>query len=270
MATPPNPEVSVILPCYNEVDNLDPLIAEIKAAMALVGKSFEILYIDDCSTDGTTERLAELAKTDPLIRHIRHKRNLGESAGTLTGIEYSRGEILITMDADLQNDPADIPAMLKKLARADAVCGVRRERNDSFGKRLSSTLANSLRGALLADGIHDAGCTYRALRRSALDQLIGFRALHRFLPTILKWHGYKVVEMGINHRPRSAGVSKYGFGNRFWVGVMDVLAMLWYRKRHFPPHRAYEEVAAPVPEPEPVPTPSKPESKSRKRKKVAQ
>ncbi len=266
----PPPEVSVILPCYNEVDNLDPLIAEIKVAMARVGKTFEIVYIDDCSTDGTTERLAELARTDPVIRHIRHFRNLGESAGTLTGIEYSRGEILITMDADLQNDPADIPAMLTKLARtnAAAVCGVRGKRNDSFGKRLSSRLANGLRGALLADGIHDAGCTYRVLRRSALDQLIGFRALHRFLPTILKWHGYKVVEMAINHRPRSAGVSKYGFGNRFWVGVMDVLAMFWYRKRHFPPHRAHEEVEAPVPPPLPVPpTPEKPKRKPRKTKK---
>lgn len=231
------PRFSVVLPCYNEIDNIDPLVAEIKAALDPLGGRYEIIYVDDCSTDGTTEKLRALCQTDPTIRHILHARNFGESGGTLTGFRAARGEIVITMDADLQNDPADIPAMLKLLENADCVCGIRRTREDSVSKRLSSRLANGIRGKLLGDGIHDAGCTYRLIRRKATRQLIGFRALHRFLPTILKLHGYRVVEMHINHRPRTAGVSKYGFGNRFWVGILDILGMMWYRKRFLSPRR---------------------------------
>lgn len=237
----PIPIYSIILPCYNEVGNLVPLIEEIRGVMEKIGKPFEVIYVDDCSNDGTTEKLRELKGVYPFLRHIRHKKNLGESAGTLTGFEHALGLVLITMDADLQNDPADIPAMLRKLRKADCVCGVRRTRNDSIGKRLSSRGANFFRNALLKDNIHDAGCTFRAIRRECTEQLIGFRALHRFLPAILKWHGFQVVEMKINHRPRTSGVSKYGFGNRFFVGIGDIIAMLWYKRRHFPPHRAFPE-----------------------------
>ncbi|MCC5878059.1 MAG: glycosyltransferase family 2 protein [Candidatus Sumerlaeia bacterium] len=232
---------SLVLPCYNEVGNLIPLIEEIREVMEKIGKPFEIIYVDDCSNDGTTEKLRELKGVYPFLRHIRHKRNLGESAGTLTGFENARGDVVITMDADLQNDPRDIPAMLKKLRRVDCVCGVRRTRNDSIGKRLSSRGANFFRNAMLKDNIHDAGCTFRAIRRESLDQLIGFRALHRFLPSILQWHGYRVVEIKINHRPRTSGVSKYGFGNRFWVGIVDIIAMYWYKRRHFIPKRYLPE-----------------------------
>lgn len=234
------PVYSIVLPCYNELGNLEPLIAEIQGVMAGIGKPFEIIYVDDCSTDGTTEKLRELTGVHPFLRHVLHKHNLGESAGTLSGFQAARGRVIITMDADLQNDPADIPAMLRRLRRADCVCGVRRTRNDSLGKRFSSRSANFLRHAILKDNIHDAGCTFRAIRREALGQLIGFRALHRFLPSILQWHGFRVVEMQINHRPRTSGVSKYGFGNRFFVGVGDVLAMYWYKRRCFPPDRIKE------------------------------
>jgi glycosyltransferase involved in cell wall biosynthesis len=202
-----------------------------------------VIYIDDCSTDGTTEKLRQLVKLHPFLRHVLHKRNMGESAGTLTGIEAARGSLIVTMDADLQNDPADIPKMLKLMRRrrADAVCGVRGTRNDSLGKRLSSRAANAIRGWLLDDGIHDAGCTFRILRKSALRQLVAFKATHRFLPTMMKWHGYKVIEMTINHRPRTRGVSKYGFGNRFWVGILDILGMAWYRRRLISPDRVAGE-----------------------------
>lgn len=233
------PLISVVLPCYNEVDNLVPLIAELKATLDRLGKPYEVIYVDDCSTDGTTDKLEELVRIHPFLRHVLHNRNMGESAGTLTGIEVARGSIIVTMDADLQNDPADIPRMLRimRAKKADAVCGVRGRRNDSLGKRLSSRLANFFRDLLLGDGIHDAGCTFRVLRKSALRQLVGFKATHRFLPTMMKWHGYRVVETTINHRPRTRGVSKYGFGNRFWVGILDIIGMRWYRRRFVPPDR---------------------------------
>lgn len=230
------PEISVVIPCFNEVGNLEPLIGELEAALGIVGKPFEIIYVDDCSTDGSTEKLAELVKTKPHLRRLRHLRNLGQSAAIFNGYSRARGSYVITMDADLQNPPSDIPMMFKKLQdeKADAVCGVRTGRKDTLGKKISSKLANGIRGAFLNDGIHDAGCTFRIVRREAVRNLIAFRALHRFLPTILRIHGYKVVEVPISHRARVSGVSKYGFGNRFWVGIIDMLAMRWYRMRHLP------------------------------------
>jgi glycosyltransferase involved in cell wall biosynthesis len=231
------PEISVVLPCFNEVDNLEPLIAELQSVLGRVGRPFEVVYVDDCSTDGTTERLRDLCGRLPFLRLVRHRANFGESAGTLTGFEAARGDTIITMDADMQNDPADIPMLLEALKGADCVAGVRGTRNDSFSKRMSSRIANFVRRLMLNDGIHDAGCTFRAYRRDCLRQLMGFRALHRFLPTILKIHGFTVVEATINHRPRTRGVSKYGIGNRLWVGIQDMNAMRWYRRRFFPPDR---------------------------------
>jgi dolichol-phosphate mannosyltransferase len=232
-----NPVISVVLPCFNEVDNLDPLIAELRSVLDGVGRPYEIIYVDDCSTDGTTEKLTGLCATLPFLRALRHRANFGESAGTLTGFEAARGDTIITMDADLQNDPADIPMLLGVLQNADCVAGVRATRNDSLSKRISSRTANFVRRLMLNDGIHDAGCTFRAYRRDCLRQLIGFRALHRFLPTILKIHGFRVVEAKINHRPRTRGVSKYGIGNRLWVGIQDMKAMRWYKRRFIPPDR---------------------------------
>ncbi|MBX7243939.1 MAG: glycosyltransferase family 2 protein [Candidatus Sumerlaeaceae bacterium] len=239
MSDTQNPEISVVLPCYNEVDNIDEMIAQLCAAIDSTGRTFEIVYVDDASSDGSFEKLQQLQKTMPFLVPVRHKTNFGESAAFLTGFERIRGSIVITMDADLQNDPADIPAMLRHLEaqNADAVCGIRRKRIDSGSKKISSRVANGVRGWILGDGIHDAGCTYRVMKRAAIQQLPGFRALHRFMPTIMKWHGFKVVEMEINHRARTAGVSKYGIGNRLWVGIYDMFAMRWYKRRFFPPNR---------------------------------
>jgi glycosyltransferase involved in cell wall biosynthesis len=233
-------DISVVVPCFNEEDNIELLLNELEQALRPTGKSFEIIYVDDCSTDSSLARLQDAAKSRPYLRVLAHKQNLGESAAILSGYEAARGQIVFSMDADLQNDPADIPRFLKALEQADAVCGVRRKRQDSWSKRISSRIANKVRAALLKDDIHDAGCTYRAIRREALVQLIGFRGLHRFIPTILRYHGFKVVEIPVNHRPRTRGYSKYGVGNRLWVGILDIIGMMWYRKRHFPPHRAVE------------------------------
>lgn len=231
------PRISAVIPCYNELENIEPLVAELQAALDPTGHPYEIIYVDDFSADGSSEKLVELATRMPFLRVFRHKQNLGESAAILSGYEQARGDIVITMDADLQNDPADIPEMLKLLENVDAVCGVRARRQDSTIKKMSSRVANKVRHWLLNDGIHDAGCTLRVVRRHSLNQLPGFRGLHRFLPTILKIHGFHVLEMPVNHRPRTRGVSKYGIGNRLWVGIADIMGMRWYRKRHFPPNR---------------------------------
>jgi dolichol-phosphate mannosyltransferase len=234
-----NPDISVVLPGYNEAENIDAMLQQVEDVLTPLGRSFEIIYVDDGSTDDSRARLEAAKARLPHVRVIYHRGNHGQSAAVLTGYQASRGDIVITMDSDLQNDPADLPQMIALLEgeNADAVCGVRQKRQDSRMKLLSSRVANRVRDWLLHDGIHDAGCSMRVIRRSALSQLPAFRALHRFLPTILKIHGYKVAEMPIRHHPRVAGVSKYGVGNRLWVGISDIMGIRWYRKRFVPPDR---------------------------------
>lgn len=233
------PEISVILPGYNEADNIVAMLEQVNKAVGGLGKPYEIIYVDDGSTDNSREVLTRAAETSANLRPFYHHTNFGQSAAILSGIEASTGSLVITMDSDLQNDPADIPAMIDLLEKekADAVCGVRQKRQDSKIKLYSSRIANSVRGLALKDGITDAGCSMRVMRRSALKQLPAFRALHRFLPTILMIHGYKVIEMPIRHHARSAGVSKYGVGNRLWVGIMDISGLRWYRRRFLPTDR---------------------------------
>jgi len=226
------PDISVISPCYNEEENVGPLVEELIGVLRPLDHSFEIIFVDDASTDGTVKTLREIQKVHPEVRVLRHRINSGESAGQLTGFRNARGQVLITLDADLQNDPADIPAMLTTLKTCDVVCGVRRKREDSWLRRVSSRVANRFRNALLHDSIHDAGCTYRALRRKVIEiELLPFKGLHRFLPTIWKLHGFRVEELSVNHRPRFKGQSRYGLWNRLGVGVHDILALRWYRKR---------------------------------------
>lgn len=234
------PEISVVIPCFNECGNFDPLLQELETALQPLGRSYEILYIDDASTDNSQSELLSLRAKYPGLRVIAHRKNAGESAAFLTGVKHSYGDVLITMDADLQNDPADIPEMLKLLESHDCVAGVRRKRDDSFSKRISSRIANRVRGAILNDGIHDAGCTFRAIRREALEELPAFKAIHRFAPTIMKGRGFRVVEMLVNHRPRTRGVSKYGIGNRLWVGIRDMFGVRWFLSRTFEPSRGEE------------------------------
>ena len=231
------PAISIVLPCFNEAESLQPLLEEFIAVLGALGKPYEILVVDDGSTDGSAQQIAKLATNMHGLRLIAHRSNFGQSAALLTGYNHALGDVVVTMDADGQNDPADLPAMLHLLEEHDAVCGVRAKRRDSAIKKLSSRIANGVRAAVLGDGIHDAGCTFRAIRRTCLKQLPAFRGLHRFIPTILRFHGFRVVEMPVNHRPRTRGVSKYGVGNRLWVGIGDMLAMRWYRKRHFSPER---------------------------------
>lgn len=224
--------LSIVIPVFNEEDNLGPLVKEIESVMEKVGRKFEIIFVDDRSTDRSFEVLKELKKTRPFIRIIPHLINSGESAGEATGFANAKGEVIITMDADQQNDPADIPALLDALKDdISAVCGVRRRRRDTIVKRISSRTANAFRNLMTGDRIVDAGCTYRAIRRSALWQIQVFNGMHRFLPTLLRFQGYKVVELLVNDRPRIRGKSKYGIGNRMWRGIMDCFAIRWMKKR---------------------------------------
>jgi glycosyltransferase involved in cell wall biosynthesis len=238
---PPPPErtprVSVVLPCLDEAGNLVRLLDELREALARVGQPFEIVCVDDGSTDGTLEVLAAQARTDPALVVLRHARNCGQSAAFATGFRRARGELLITMDSDGQNDPADIPRLLAALEGADAVCGVRRRRQDDWVRRVSSRIGNGVRDLLTGIKVADAGCAFRVLRRGALDELPVFNGMHRFLPTILRLQGLEVREVEVGHRARTAGVSKYGIGNRALRGLVDCLAMRWYRRRVLPARR---------------------------------
>jgi len=231
-------EISAVLPCFEEREAVGPLTDELLAALRATGRSFEILYVDDCSGDGTSEALAALAARHAEVRVVRHARNCGESAAQATGFALARGAIVFTLDSDGQNDPADIPRFLAALARgADCVSGVRRRREDDALRRLSSRIANGFRTWLTGPGVSDAGCTYRALRREALREVVVFNGMHRWLPTMLRAQGYALAEIEVHHRPRRTGRSKYGVGNRLWRGLLDCLALRWYQRRAVPGQR---------------------------------
>ena len=230
--THPPAGVSVIIPVFNEQDNLEPLLTELEPVLRSLGRTFEVICVNDCSTDNSLNVLKKLKETRPWLRIVSHRVNSGESAGEATGFRHARGDAVVTIDADQQNDPADIPTLLAELKDdIAAVCGVRRIRRDDIVKRFSSRTANWFRNCVTGDRIRDAGCTFRALRRSALAELPAFNGLHRFLPTLLRYQGYHVVEIEVNHRPRTRGQSKYGIGNRLWRGLRDCFAMRWFKAR---------------------------------------
>lgn len=241
------PRFSVVLPVYNERENLEPLLSELEEVLRGLGHAFEVLAVDDGSTDGSVEELQRLARCRPWLRVVRHRFNAGQSAAFLTGFAHARGEIVMTLDADGQNDPRDLPAMLARLqGRVAAVCGIRQKRRDSWVRRVSSRVANAFRNVVTGDRVTDAGCALRVMRREALRELIPFNGLHRFLPTVLRYQGYEVVEMPVNHRPRTRGQSKYGIGNRLWRGIVDCLAMRWYRARALRADRVVPEATNPA------------------------
>jgi dolichol-phosphate mannosyltransferase len=239
------PAVSVVLPVFNERDNLGPVLAEISTTLHKAGHTFEILAVDDASTDDSAAVLQMLRSFHPELRILRHRRNCGQSAAFAAGFARARGDVVVMLDADGQNDPHDIPALLHALRPGvDCVTGVRRKRQDSAVKRFSSRIANAYRNWITGDQVTDAGCTFRAVRRTALRELPVFNGLHRFLPTILRRQGFTVIELPVNHRPRTRGVSKYGVGNRLWRGIRDCFAMRWYAARAIPADRLLPEPGA--------------------------
>ncbi len=245
--TPPGPpDLSVVLPCHDEEDCVGPLVTELRTVLDGLPLRSEVLLVDDGSEDGTRAVIDALAARDPRIRVLAHAWRWGQSAALCTGFEVARGELVATMDADGQADPADLPRLLERLAErgADAVCGVRARRADPGVKRVASRIGNGVRRRLTGDVTLDAGCTYRVVRRDALRELPVFDGLHRWLPALLRLQGLRVVELPVAHRPRPAGVSKYGVRDRALRGLADCLVLLWWRRRVVPRRRAACDAAA--------------------------
>jgi glycosyltransferase involved in cell wall biosynthesis len=223
--------VSVVIPAYREVDSLDQLLSELHAALDGMDAPFEIVMVDDGSGDGTAERLLEASRHDPRIRPVLIESRSGQSAALAAGLLRSGGEIIVTMDADLQNDPADIPRLLAELETADVVSGIRRDRHDTWIRLASSRIANGVRRAVLGDPVTDIGCSLKAYRREALEALPLFVGAHRFLPALCVLRGARYREVDVRHRPRAHGASKYGVANRMWRGLADLVGVAWLKAR---------------------------------------
>jgi dolichol-phosphate mannosyltransferase len=228
------PEISVVIPVYNEEENLPILMEEIRAAMAPVetaGRLYEVVLVDDGSTDTSPAVMARLAREDPRIRILRQRRNSGQSAALDAGVRYARGEIVVTLDADLQNDPADIPRLLERMDGFDVVSGVRAKRRDTWVRRVSSKIANGIRNRVTHESVTDVGCTLRAMRIEYLRRIPVFNGMHRFLPTLLRMEGARVTEVPVNHRPRLHGQPKYNIRNRIFRALADLFGVRWMQTR---------------------------------------
>jgi dolichol-phosphate mannosyltransferase len=226
------PRLSVVVPAYDEGSNARPLIEEI--AGALEGRlTFEVIFVNDGSRDGTTAEIGSLMEGREWLRLENHDRNRGQSAAIWTGVAAAHAPVVAVLDGDGQNDPADIPALLAALECSGAamVTGERRERRDAWIRRLSSRIANGVRSSLLRDGIRDTGCGLKVFRRRDFLNLPRFDHMHRFLPALFQQQGSEVRSMPVNHRPRRHGTSKYGIRNRLWVSLFDLAGVMWLARR---------------------------------------
>ena len=224
--------ISVVFPVYNERENLEPLLAEVEATLNSV--EMEVIAVDDFSTDGSLQELRRLRVDHEALRVVALERHAGQSAAFAAGLELARGDPVVLMDADGQNDPADVPALLEMLGSdpdCAAVAGYRVTRADSRWKRFQSGVANNVRNVLTGDRVRDTGCSLKVIRREALDGLVWFDGMHRFFPTLIRQAGGKVIEAPVSHRPRLAGKSKYGMWNRGIVALRDALGVRWLLRR---------------------------------------
>ena len=220
------PAVSVVVPLYNEEENVPILQAELAAALA--GIEHEIIFVDDGSSDATLARI----KPEPEVRVLHFEKNAGQSAAMYAGTNAARGAVVVLIDGDLQNDPADIPRLVAEIERgADLVCGYRAQRKDTMVKRLTSRMANFVRSRFTKDGVRDTGCTLKAMRRECVRTLVPFKGMHRFIPALVKGAGYRLVEVPVNHRARQFGLSKYGLGNRALRATVDMFGVRWLLSR---------------------------------------
>jgi dolichol-phosphate mannosyltransferase len=228
--------LSVLVPVKNEQDNIEPLVREIVAALQTKAE-FEILYINDGSTDNTQSVLEKLKPEFPMLRVIRHRHSCGQSQAVTSGVRAARYEWIATLDGDGQNDPADIPALLTHLAdtgqpkNLELLAGWRARRNDTFLRRLSSKVANGVRSRLLQDNTPDTGCGLKLFARETFLRLPNFDHVHRFLPALVMRGGGAVVSVPVHHRARERGTSKYGVHNRLWVGIVDLFGVAWLQRR---------------------------------------
>jgi dolichol-phosphate mannosyltransferase len=230
------PDLSVVIPVYNEAGNVAPLAAEVKASLA--GRlAYELIFVDDGSSDSTAAELAQLARNDAAVRPVRHKGNFGQSAAILSGVRAARAAFVVTLDGDMQNDPADIMKLHAALTepRIGMVSGIRLARHDTWLRRVSSRIANGVRNLALRDGAVDTGCGLKLFRREAFLALPRFDHMHRFLPALMQRDGWRVHYVPVAHRPRAKGVSKYGMLDRLGVGIVDLLGAMWLRRRALSP-----------------------------------
>ena len=227
----PNPDLSIVIPAHNEAESIELCVRETAGVLDHLQRPYEILVVDDGSQDATFEILRKLRSDIPALRALRFKERRGQTAAMDAGFRNAAGEIVVTLDADLQNNPADIPRLLDALPGWDAVCGVRVKRNDSFVRLISSRIANWVRNRLSDETIQDTGCTLKAYRRECLLKLKLFDGMHRFLPTLLKMEGCRVTELPVGHRPRLRGKAKYNIRNRVFKSFRDLLAVRWMKHR---------------------------------------
>ena len=225
----------MVIPIKDERDNLQPLTNQLTKVLGSLEPSrsapFEILYVDDGSTDGSSALLDEIRRHTPEVRVIHFDRNHGQTAAFAAGFRHARGELIATLDGDLQYDPADISLLLPLIKDYDLVCGRRQQRLDTLIRRLSSRLAYLARNVILRDGIHDSGCSLKIFRRPVIERIPLFRNMHRFFPALARMHGFSVTEVPVQHFPRAHGHSKYGVGNRLFTGLYDLLAVRWMQAR---------------------------------------
>jgi glycosyltransferase involved in cell wall biosynthesis len=228
-----DPAISVVVPARNEAGNVAPLVAEIAAA--LQGRAFEIVYVNDGSSDATGQELLELMRERPWLRQIRHEKSCGQSGAVRTGVAMARAPIVVTIDGDSQNDPAFIPALIAALEagapRIGLIAGQRLGRKATGFKKLQSRIANGVRGAVLRDGTRDTGCGLKAFRRDLFLALPYFDGLHRFLPALVRREGFDIGYVDVVDRPRQHGISNYGFWDRLWVGILDLAGVWWLIRR---------------------------------------
>lgn len=234
MEDQPRPYLSLVIPAYNEQENIPTLLQRVGGALAPIGKPFEVILIDDGSTDDTPRLLAEGMKQYPWLRVIRMRKNIGQSAGFEAGFAAARGELIATIDADLQNDPEEIPRLIPLLDehKVDMITGWRKERQDTAFRKWQSRQANRIRNWITKETVNDSASSLKVYRAHAIKGIKLFRGAHRYFPTLVKMRGYTVYETPVKHSHRFAGTAKYGFGNRAFVGIADLFGVRWMKSRY--------------------------------------
>ena len=225
------PNVSVIVPVYNEKENLSQTIEEVEQALTAPAVTYELIFVNDCSSDGSREQLNALSEQHPPVVASHLEQRSGQSAAMLKGMEIASGATIITMDGDCQNNPADIPLLLETLESCDVVCGFRAKRADSWSRRAGSRLANKVRNWITKDGIRDTGCSLKAFRSECCQDLPPLEGVHRFMPAYFMLNGRSIKEVPVDHRPRTRGNSKYTNLSRLPRTIADLFGFRWYRKR---------------------------------------
>ena len=224
-------EISVVVPVYNEEGNLPILIPKLVEVLKGLERSYEMIFVDDGSSDESRRILGEMTLQYPSLRILRFRVNRGLSAALLAGMREARGGIIVTLDSDLQNDPADIPKLLEYLDRYDMATGWRQKRRDTWLKKISSKIGNAVRNLLSGENIRDSACTLRAFKKDCIIGIPVFNGMHRFLSTLVKMAGYRIIEVPVSHHPRRFGRSKYNIRNRMLKSFIDLLAVRWMKAR---------------------------------------